>query len=256
MLEVTEDIVRDSLESIRITEDDGLLVHSAIQFLGKPEGGVGVYLDGIGAGIGQRGTLVVPTFNFDFPAQREFDPAETPSKGMGSFSEFIRKLPGSKRTLHPMQSVACYGYLAEDLANRDTPSAFDPGSVYDRMLDLDFKLLLLGADIQSVSMLHYSEQRAGVPYRYWKEFTGHILASSGWEIRTYLMFVRDLDIDPKISLEPVQRQLTSRGLWHSVKMNYGNLATCRLRDFVSAVDGFLKRDPWSLVTNRPENTIN
>ena len=150
-----------------------------------------------------------------------------------------------------MQSVACNGYFAEDLANRDTSSAFDPGSVYDRMLELDFKLLLLGADIQSVSILHYSEQRARVPYRYWKEFTGHILTSSGWEIRTYIMFVRDLDIDPKISLKPVQEQLTRDGLWHSIKLNYGNLASCRLRDFVSAVDSFLEQDPWSLVTNRP-----
>jgi len=253
MLEVTENLVQGSLESIGITGGDGLLVHSAVQFLGKPEGGVGVYLDGIQAVIGPGGTVVVPTFNFDFPINREFDPGETPSKGMGSFSEYIRKLPGSRRSLHPMQSVACYGYFAEDLASRDTASAFDPGSVYDRMLELNFKLLLLGADIQSVSMLHYSEQRARVPYRYWKEFTGQVLTPQGWEIRTHLMFVRNLDIDPKISLKPVQENLIRQGLWQSIQLNYGHLASCRLRDFVSVVDDFLTRDPWSLVTNRPEN---
>lgn len=253
MLEVTENLLQEALESIGIIGGDGLLVHSAVQYLGKPEGGVGVYLDGIQAVIGPDGTVVVPTFNFDFPINQEFDPVETPSKGMGAFSEYIRKLPGSRRSLHPMQSVACYGYSAEDLASRDTTSAFDPGSVYDRMLELDFKLLLLGADVQSVSMLHYSEQRARVPYRYWKEFTGQVLAPQGWEIRTYLMFVRDLDIDPKISLIPVKENLIRQGLWQSVQLNYGHLASCRLRDFVSVVDDFLTRDPWSLVTNRPEN---
>jgi aminoglycoside 3-N-acetyltransferase len=253
MLEVTQNLVQDSLKSIRIKEGDGLLVHSAIQFLGRPEPGIGVFLDGIMDVLGTGGTIVVPTFTFDFPTAREFDPGETPSKEMGSFSEYVRKHPGSKRTLHPMQSVACYGYYAEDLANRDTASAFDPGSAYDRMLELDFKLLLLGADIQSVSILHYSEQRARVPYRYWKEFTGHVLAPRGWEIRTYLMYVRDLNIDPRLSLEPVQQYLIKEGMWHSVKLNYGQIASCRLGDFVSAVDSFLKSDPWSLVTNRPAN---
>jgi aminoglycoside 3-N-acetyltransferase len=150
-----------------------------------------------------------------------------------------------------MQSVACNGKYAADLAERDTPCAFDDGSAYERMLELDFKLLLLGASIQSVSILHYSEQRASVPYRYWKAFTGQIHTQSGWENRTYLMFVRDMEIDPKLSLKPVQRCLEGNGAWRSTELNYGRVSSCRLVDFVDAVDRFLTEDPWSLVTNRP-----
>lgn len=136
MREVNQEQIYDALEAIGITDGDGVLVHSAIQFLGAPVGGVGVYFEALKSIIGPMGTLVVPAFNFEFPNSQEFDPLATPSKGMGAFSEYIRQHPDLKRTLHPMQSVACNGKYAGDLAGRDTPSAFDDGSAYDRMLEL------------------------------------------------------------------------------------------------------------------------
>jgi aminoglycoside N3'-acetyltransferase len=168
---------------------------------------------------------------------------------MGVLSEFVRQQPGVRRTLHPLQSLAVAGRYAADLAARDTASAFDPGSAFERMLELGFELLLLGADIQAVSMLHYSEQRAKVPYRYWKEFTGPLKTAAGWERRTYRMYARDLQADPRIELYPVQGRLEARGLWRSTPLNYGQVSLCKLSDFVKTVDEFLAEDPWLLVTN-------
>ncbi len=111
------------------------------------------------------------------------------------------------------------------------------------MLELDFRLLLLGADIQAVSMLHYSEQKAGVPYRYWKEFNGPVLTSQGWVEKTYRMFAHDLDIDARIDLHPVQTYLEAHGLWTSIPLNYGRISCCRLVDFVAGVDRFLEGIP-------------
>ena len=98
----------------------GLLVHSAVQFLGRPVGGLRMYLEAIQEVIGAEGTLVVPTFNFGFAQGERYDPADTPSQGMGAFSEFVRQLPEARRTSHPLQSVAVVGRYAADLANRDT----------------------------------------------------------------------------------------------------------------------------------------
>jgi aminoglycoside 3-N-acetyltransferase len=151
-----------------------------------------------------------------------------------------------------MQSLAVVGRYSDDLAGRDTPSAFDAGSAFERMLELDFNLLLLGADVQAVSMVHYSEQRAGVPYRYWKDFTGQVKTSSGWQVRTYKMFARDLVIDPQLDLHPIQALLEQRGQWHSQPVNYGRVACCRLVDFVQAADDNLAGDPWGLVEQKVE----
>ena len=109
MLEVTQQQVVQALETLGIKEGDGLLVHSAIHVLGYPGGGVGMYLDAILSVIGPQGTLAVPAFNFDFATSARFDPKETPSNGMGVFSEYVRQQPGARRTLHPMQSLAVLG---------------------------------------------------------------------------------------------------------------------------------------------------
>src|SRR5690606_26565516 len=158
----------------------------------------------------------------------------------------------ARRSLHPMQSVAALGAAAEALAGRDTASAFDDGSAFDHMLQADFKLLLLGADIQAASMVHYSEQRAAVPYRYWKEFPGQVHVAGEWQPRSYRMFVRDMDLNPQLRLAPIQAALQASADWQAVQLNHGSLAVCRLQDFVTATDALLRVDPWALVTNRPE----
>jgi aminoglycoside N3'-acetyltransferase len=261
MREVSKEQLVTALKALGLEPGDGLLVHSAVQFLGRPVGGVGMYLEAIGSviesgqwavGSGQfsTGTLVVPTFNFGFTRGEPYDPLSTPSQGMGAFSEYVRQLSEARRTTHPMQSLAVIGRFADDLAGRDTPSAFDPGSAFERLLELDFKLLLLGADVQAVSMVHYSEQRLNVPYRYWKDFTGQVKTIGGWQTRTYRMFVRDLEINPQLDLSPIQRLLQQRGQWRSVEVNYGQVAACRLRNFVAAADELLSRDAWCLVAQR------
>jgi len=253
LLKVNRELAISTLETVGLKKGDGVMVHSALQFLGIPEGGMCIYYDalttvlGIGSGIG---TLVVPTFNFGFAHDHFFDQASTPAEEMGVFPEFVRQQPGVLRSPHPMQSVASAGQYAADLSGRDTPSAFDPGSTFDRMLELDFKLLLLGADVRYTSMIHYAEQRMQVPYRYWKEFTGEVrLIGQPPQVRTYRMFARDLAIDPEVSSAPVQKVLEERGLWNSVPLNYGKVALCRFRDFVSVAEELLLKDPWALVQN-------
>ncbi len=251
---LTRATLTDLLRRLGLRRGDVVLCHSALHFLGRPEGGVGMYYAALAevlalpqAGGVAEGTLAVPTFNFAFARGEAYDPQETPSAGMGAFSEYVRRLPWACRTPHPMQSLAVVGRWADDLCGRDTPSAFDPGSAFERLLELDGKLLLLGADIQAASMVHYSEQRAAVPYRYWKTFTGPVKTARGWERRTARMFVRDLELDPHLSLVPVQQALEARRAWRSAAVNYGRISVCRLREFVSAADALLDADPWALV---------
>ena len=251
MREVNRAEIIEALEVAGVRGGDGLLVHSAIQFLGRPVDGEVTYLNALKAVLGPLGTIAVPTFNFAFATGEPYDPVETPSEGMGVFSEYVRQQPEARRTTHPMQSLAVVGYRADDIVSQDTPSAFDTGSSFELLLEFDFKILLLGAEINAVSLLHYSEQRVEVPYRYWKNFIGEVKTKTDWQARTYRMFVRDLDIDPRIDLKPVQALLQERDQWLSVPLNYGFISQCRALDFVAAVDHFLSTDPWSLVTNRP-----
>ncbi len=257
MREVTLEQVQDALRRVGIEPGDGLLVHSAIQFFGRPQGGVGMYLHALSTALNLpgQGTLAVPAFNFRFAHGQAYNPTDTPSEGMGVFSEFVRQQPEALRTCHPMQSLAVIGAGAAELSQLDTSSAFDPGSAFERIVELDYKLLLLGADIQAASIVHYSEQRAAVPYRYWKLFQGEIVTSQTdgiqrLELRTYRMFVRDLELDAHLDLHPIQHALQRRGQWSTTNLNYGTVAVCRLQDFVRTADALLAADPWALVENR------
>lgn len=252
MQEVSKTKVLECLTSLGIQPGDGLLVHSAVQFLGKPVGGPGMYLEAIQQAIGPQGTIAVPAFNFGFAKGEPFDPQNTPSQGMGVFSEYVRQHPQARRTAHPMQSLAVIGRWRDDLVDRDTPSAFEPGSAFERILDLNFKLLLLGANDEATSMFHISEQRAKVPYRYWKDFEGDYLTAHGWVRRTYRMFARLQEPVPQLTVEPVVALLKQRQQWREAPLNYGRMACCRVRDFVAAVDHYLLQDPWSLVVNRAD----
>lgn len=252
MIEVTRPDVVEILKTLGVQPRDGLLVHSALQFLGKPQGGVGIYLDAIQDVIGSEGTLAAPAFNFSFAKGEDYDPETAPAVGMGTFSEFVRQHPQARRTTHPMQSLAVIGKYAEELAGLDTPGAFDDGSAFDRMLQLDFKLLLLGADIQAVAMIHYSEQRAEVPYRCWKDFTGRIKRGDEWAEATYRMFVRDMEIDARMEIYPIKDRMESQSQWQQEKLGYGAIIFCSLADFAAAADSLFAEDPWVFVTNKPE----
>ena len=153
-----------------------------------------------------------------------------------------------------MQSISVIGRDRDELVALDTPCAFDYGSAFERMLELDFKLLLLGADIQAASMVHYSEQRASVPYRHWKDFDGTVIIDNVPEKRAYRMFVRDSQINPELELLPIERKLRERGQWSEAALNYGKIAIFSLKDFVAVTDDLLQGDAWILIKNRPERT--
>lgn len=247
MKEVTLEQVVDSLKAVGIGRGDGVLVHSAIQYFGRPVGGVQMYWKAFEAVLGPEGTLAVPTFNFGFARGEPFDARHTPSERMGLLAEYIRCLPNARRSPHPLQSLAVVGRWAADIAGRDTPSAFDPGSGFERMLELDFLMVLLGASIQVASIVHYSEQKAQVPYRYWKTFQGTVVRDGVAVATEYRMFARDLALDPQNDFRPVQSWLEGRGLWRQARLNYGHVAACRLRDVVAAADDLLAHNPWALV---------
>jgi aminoglycoside N3'-acetyltransferase len=257
MKEISSEQIAACLRSLGLKAGDGVMVHSALQFLGKPRNGLADYCEAFCQVLSidledesrSSGTLAVPVFNFGFAKGEPYDPKTTPSVGMGALAEYIRTLPIARRTTHPMQSFAVIGAHAEDISRCDTLGAFDAGSAFERMLDLDFKLLLLGADIQAVSAVHYCEQRANVPYRYWKDFSGKILINGRWETRTYRMFVRDLQLDPHLKFYPIQKLLEERGQWKAERLNYGFVSVCRLQDFIKAGDDILRENVNALMGN-------
>ncbi len=246
-----------ALKELPLKRHDTVMVHSSLLAFGLPtdiktrEMPARLFQT-IQEFIGQEGTLVVPTFNFDFCIGKPFDRQRTPSKGMGVFSEYIRKLPESKRSFHPMQSISAVGEKVEFLIENDTISAFSPDGPFDRLLALKTKVVLLGTDLNSVSMIHWVEEKLNVPYRYWKSFSGIYVDDLISSQRSYKMFVRSLDLNPKLNMCYIEDQLVKEKKIHVYNIGGGSVKCFNLYDFVSIAIRCINSNPYFFVSNHPD----
>jgi len=130
----------------------------------------------------------------------------------------------------------------------ETRSSFDPGGPFDTLIKMGAKGLLLGSPMQSFSLVHLAEERCEVPYRYWKEFTAPYGKPS--IPRSFAMYVRDLDLNPRLDLSRIETALIQKDLMHVAKLGAGHLKTFALRDFLDVTMAGLKNNPaWLLQDN-------
>lgn len=146
--------------------------------------------------ITESGTLLVPTFSWDFCHDKGFDIRRTHSR-TGALSRIALRSPGFIRTRHPIYSFAVWGADAQLYASLENVSAFGPGSPFGVMTEHGAYLITFCVRYEtSLTYQHYVEEMIGVPWRYMKDFTGEYTDESGSvSVRTYSMYVRDLDMD-------------------------------------------------------------
>lgn len=157
----------EAFRSVGVRPGGTLLVHSSLSSLGWVEGGAATVVDALSAALGPEGTLVVPTLTWDTVTARQpvFHEILTPSV-VGRITEEVRGRPGARRSLHPTHSVAAIGPGAASLVEGhhrwDTPCA--PGSPYGRLIERRAQVLMIGAGLESFTLMHAFEEWAGVPW--------------------------------------------------------------------------------------------
>ncbi len=146
--------------------------------------------------VTKEGTLLLPTYSWDFCHGEGFHYEHTIPR-TGGLGRIALKMKGFQRTSHPIYSFAVWGKDAEKLCAMTNQSSFgidspfhymNTNAVDHLMIDLPFT--------KGYTFVHYIEELVGVPYRYQKNFTDQYVNKSGEKtIRTYSMYVRDLDMD-------------------------------------------------------------
>ena len=178
----TRDSLAADLRILGLRAGDIVLCHTSLRSLGWVCGGPVAVVQALLDVLGPDGTLVVPTqtgensdpAKWQFPPVPEvwweqiranmppYDPAVTPSRGMGVVPETVRTWPGAHRSSHPQVSFAAIGAQAEDLlAGHRLDDRFGPRSPIGAMNDAGARILLLGAGYLSCTAFHMSE--CGVP---------------------------------------------------------------------------------------------
>ncbi|HAV76380.1 MAG TPA: hypothetical protein DCX53_03400, partial [Anaerolineae bacterium] len=135
----------EGFQKLGVEQGDTLLVHSSYKSFGDVDGGPETVIRALEEALGTDtdGTLIMPTFNFDFNQGKPWDVRKTRSK-MGALTEIVRTDPRSKRVFHPFYSFAILGKHAEMLGSLRYKSAYERDSVFGKLRDLDGKIMVIG----------------------------------------------------------------------------------------------------------------
>lgn len=162
-------------------------------------------IDCIKDSIGAKGTLAIPTYNWDFCKGIAFDIRKTPCK-TGSLGSKALAREDFKRTKHPIYSFAITGLLQEEFVSLDNKDSFDLSSPFALFHKYGFKNIIIDVSLQySFTFVHYVEEGTGVvTYRFIKNFNADYVDEKGVTTnRTYSMFVRDYSRDVINTLNPL-----------------------------------------------------
>ena len=175
------------LRSLGLRRGQDLLIQCSLRQIGPVEGGPATLLDAILDVVGERATLAVPTYTTlnsltsrDFHAvvagldkdQRAgfisampgFDPARTPSHGMGAFAEYLRTRPSAVRSGHPQSSFAALGFQARAcISVHDLDCHLGERSPLGWLYAADAAVLLLGVGYSVCTAFHLAEYRLPDP---------------------------------------------------------------------------------------------
>jgi len=151
-----------------------LMVHAGVRSLGPVTGGVNTILQALFATLTPTGTLCAyldfePFYDTGTPIE------DTPvfdkrlahaARDHGILHETFRNWPGTLRSDHPDAGVAAHGPLAHHIT-RDHPFqyGYGPGSPLERIAHLQGQVLMLGAPLDTITLLHYAEHLARIPHK-------------------------------------------------------------------------------------------
>ncbi|MEV4350741.1 AAC(3) family N-acetyltransferase [Actinoplanes sp. NPDC049596] len=177
----------EELRALEIPAAGVVLVHCALRRVGRIEGGAATLLAALRTVLGGRGTLVTPAqtpgnsltsrvyraatagMTDDDRARHEaampgFDPATTPSEGMGALAEAVRRHRAAHRSRHPQTSFAAVGPAAEEVTGvHDLDCHLGERSPLGALYRLGATVMMIGVGMDKCTALHLAEYRLSVP---------------------------------------------------------------------------------------------
>lgn len=170
------------LTELGLEAGDAVLVHAGLRSVGPILGGPDALIGAIGDVLGSDGTLLAytdwlwedewasdPTLRPHAPA---FDPAASRStRWNGAFPELLRTTPGAKRSASPGPSCAALGGRAEwFVADHALNYGYGPQSPFGKLVAAGGKTMMIGAPLDTMTLLHHAEHLADIPNKRIKRY--------------------------------------------------------------------------------------
>ena len=196
--------------------------------------------------VSNNGTVIIPTFTYSFCKGEIFDYYNSPST-LNYFTEIARTTEGFIRSEEPIFSVSSKGPHTSEMIDNLSTCCLGKGSVFDRLHKVNARLLMLGFYL-GPTFIHHVEEYYKVPYRYDKIFRGTIKKGNHQYEKSYTYNVRNLDLDPQLSLKKLEKEAIESGIVTRNKLGSGSIMSVQTKDLFKFIGEMLTKDPYYLVT--------
>ncbi len=193
--------------------------------------------------VGKNGTILFPTYNWDFCNGADFNFKKTISK-TGSLSNFALKERTFKRSLNPIYSFAVWGKDQDYICNLEHQSCFDLNSPFGYLIENNGKCLFIGMDYKDgFTFVHVAEEAVGVNFRYFKEFSGNCIVGNRKKFLKYKMYVRDKDSNYITGIsDKLDNILIKKKAYKKIILNEINLGVIDIKKTYNTMVEDLKKD--------------
>ena len=259
--------IADSLIDAGLESGDSVFVHSGLRGLalsllaeGQREGDIvkmaaAELHSGLVQATDGKGTIAVPAFFYEYGRYgTPFDAATAkPDIRLGGYSAYYLELDGMRRSLCPPVSIMAVGDKASEICDTGSGYGYGKLSPWQRLTDLDAKMLFWDVSPRMATFIHHVEVLAGVPHIYNKVYNAPVIGLDGPFEGPVISAVRYLDEDYGIvyELEPYARDIHEIGLVKSSKMSALEIHVVGFRDSERLLLEKFRADPYYLLAKSP-----
>jgi aminoglycoside 3-N-acetyltransferase len=244
-----------TLRKLGVVKGDVIILHSSLRSLGHIPGGPATVVGALKECVGPRGTVTMPVFSYNFPKwnRQPFDPKLAPAH-TGTIPEFFRRLPGVRRSLHPTHSVAAWGKLAPELTRgHEKIPPFDRRGPFGVLYEHNAKIIFLGCQMYSNSLLHAVEDWLDLPYLTTEKI--HFTQNGRTHFLTQGRMPgghRDFYDQRDKHNTKIYRALYARRLVREVRVGNGTVRMLKSRPLVDACMEIMRKDRRLLLCDDPK----
>ncbi len=164
-----------NLSALGVAAGDVVMVHAGLRSVGPVVGGVNAVVGALLDAIGPEGTLVAyadwesGVDDWDDPHGADAIPVfdkrtARAARDHGILAETLRTWPGTVRSDHPDAGVVALGARAEELcADHSLQYGYGEASPFAKLVGLPAKIVMLGAPLDTITLLHHAEHVARMP---------------------------------------------------------------------------------------------
>jgi aminoglycoside 3-N-acetyltransferase len=186
-------------KDLKILRNDNVIIHSNSaginQFLNdKNDTNLKLFIQIMLNYIGKNGTVLIPTYNYDFTKGKTFQVDKSLSQ-VGELGNILIKSNSKNRTREPVFSHIAFGKLKDKIFNCDTKEAFGDKSIFNYILNKNFKIICFCCSPATMTFIHFVEKKVNVDYRYNKYFKSFIKINDRKIITKYKYCVGKKNID-------------------------------------------------------------